>query len=75
MTHPVMQICPGSVSVPQCGIPVTIVAGFWDSSKTTLLNHILNNRQDLKVAVIVNVIGRDLNAEAIKAQLIECIAI
>jgi len=27
------------------------------SGKTTLLNHILNNRQDLKVAVLVNEFG------------------
>jgi len=35
-------------------IPVTVLSGYLGSGKTTILNHVLNNRSGLKVAVIVN---------------------
>lgn len=38
-------------------LPVTLITGFLGSGKTTLINHILSNRQGVRAAVLVNEFG------------------
>ncbi|AFZ03013.1 CobW family GTP-binding protein [Calothrix sp. PCC 6303] len=51
------------LELPKRGMPVTIITGFLGSGKTTLLNQILKNKQDLKIAVLVNEFG-DINIDS-----------
>ena len=48
-------------------VPITLITGYLGSGKTTLINHILKNSKNHKMAVIVN----DLGEVNIDAELIE----
>ena len=48
-------------------VPITLITGYLGSGKTTLINHILKNAKDHKMAVIVNDIGEvNIDAELIE---------
>ncbi|KAG2450152.1 hypothetical protein HYH02_000254 [Chlamydomonas schloesseri] len=50
-------------------IPAVIITGFLGSGKTTLVQHVLRNRGSLRIAVLVNEVGRvDVDSELVNAK-------
>ena len=55
---------PGHVPCMQPPVPVTLVTGFLGAGKSSLVAHVLHNKQGRRVAVVVNEFGAGLGLES-----------
>ena len=59
----------GYGNAPKPKLPLLLVTGFLGSGKTTLLRHLLQNRANLRLAVLVNELGTvDVDGELLKSK-------
>ena len=50
--------------MPPAPVPVTLVTGFLGAGKSSLVAHVLHNKQGRRVAVVVNEFGAGLGLES-----------